>query len=507
MALLKNIKAYILPALFITTLLASCGKDFLEMKPRGTELEDNFYKNEEQVFQGLIAAYDVMQWGNTGGYTMKMPLLTVASDEAHAGGSDASDQPSWVAYDNFTLDPFRGPQGGLWSKNYTGVFRTNLLLSKMEGADFLSAAFKSRVTAETKTLRAYFYFDLIRWFGNIPLITGPIPASELYTQQQVPAADVFAQIEKDLTEAIPDLPLTIPVTESGRLSKGAARALLAKVIMYQNDNSRMAQAAQLLNEVNTSNVYQLLSGYGDIFNPGNKFNAESILEIPHSNNASWGDWGWINGGEGNVAPQFIGMADYNGPTYSAGWGFAPITLELVALMTGDPRFEHTIIDGNALRTGGATYNDRYQNTNYFVKKYAPMQSFRSPVGTAELNWPYNEIEIRLADTYLLEAEALLRSGGSAARAGDLLNGSGSFTGVRSRVGLPPVAVTLENVYKERQLELATEGHRFWDLIRTGQASSVLGPSGFVSGKNEVLPIPQSEIDVTGGGLQQNPNYN
>ena len=130
-----------------------------------------------------------------------------------------------------------------------------------------------------------------------------------------------------------------------------------------------------------------------------------------------------------------------------------------------------------------------------------MQTFRSPVGTAELNWPYNEIEIRLADTYLLEAEAILRSGGDAARAGLLLN-----TEVRGRVGLPAVAVTLENVYKERRLELATEGHRFFDLIRTDQAASVLGPLGFTAGKNEVLPIPQAEIDVTNGVLKQNPNY-
>lgn len=486
--------------------MGACGKKFLELQPRGSELEDNFYKNQQQVYQGLIAVYDVMQWGTSGGYTMKMPLLTVASDEAHAGGSDASDQPGWVAYDNFTLDPFKGPQGGLWSKNYAGIYRANLLLSKIDGAAGLDAGFKARVIAESKALRAYFYFDLVRWFRRVPLILGAIPTSDLYSQQQAEPAATFAQIEKDLNEAIPDLPLTIPVSENGRISKGGARALLGKVIMFQNDNARMAQAAQLFNQVNTSSVYSLLSNFGDIFNPGNKFNAESIWEIPHSNAAAWGDWGWINGGEGNVAPQFIGMADYSGSTFSAGWGFAPISLELVTLMTGDPRFQHTIIDGNALRAGGATYNERYQNTNYFIRKYAPMQAYRSPVGTAELNWPYDEIEIRLADTYLLEAECLLRSGGSAARAGDLLNGNGSFVGVRSRVGLPPVAVTLDNIYLERRLELATEGHRFFDLIRTGQAAAVLASKGFVNNKHDVLPIPQSEIDVTGGVLKQNPNY-
>lgn len=493
-------------ALAATVALSACNKDFLELSPRGSQLEDNFYRNQTELLQGLVSVYDVTQWGTSGGYTMKQPLLTVASDEAHAGGSDASDQPGWVAYDNFTLNPNLGPQLGLWQKNYSGVYRANLFLQKVEGVTDLSAAFKSRTIAEAKTLRAYFYFDLVRWFGRIPLITGPIPTAELYSQKQVEPAAVYAQIEKDLKEAIPDLPLTIPVSENGRISRGAAKALLAKAIIFQNDESRMTEAAQLLNEVNSSGVYQLLANFGDVFNPANRFSAESIWEIPHSSNSAWGDWGWINGGEGTIAPQFIGMADYAGPTYSAGWGFAPISLDLVTAMTGDPRFQYTIIDGAALRGGGASYNERYQNTNYFIKKYAPMQAFRSAVGTAEMNWPYNEIEIRLADTYLLEAEAILRSGGNTARAGQLLNGDAGFVGVRNRVGLAPVPVTLENVYNERRLELATEGHRFFDLVRTGKAAAILGPLGFTPNKNEVLPIPQSEIDVTKNVLEQNKNY-
>ncbi|MCR6719699.1 MAG: RagB/SusD family nutrient uptake outer membrane protein [Chitinophagaceae bacterium] len=503
----QRISKYSLITLLTASILGGCSKSFLELEPRGTQLEANFYKNQTEIYQGLVAIYDVMQWGNSGGYTMKMPLLTVASDEAHAGGSDASDQPSWVAYDNFPmLDPYRGPQLGLWQKNYSGVYRANLFISKAESATGLDANFLSRTVAEAKALRAYFYFDLVRFFKNIPLIVGPIPTSELYSLTQADPADVFAQIEKDLTEAIVDLPLTIPVSENGRISKGGAKALLAKVIMFQNQDARMGQAAQLLNEVNGSGVYSLLSNYGDIHNPANRFSSESIWEIPHSSLSAWGDWGWINGGEGNVGPQFIGMADYSGPTYSAGWGFAPISLDLVNAMNGDPRFEYTIIDGQALKSGGANYNERYQNTDYFIKKYAPMQAFRSPVGTAELNWPYNEIEIRLADTYLLEAEALLRSGGDAARAGLLLNGGPGFEGVRSRVGLPPVAVTLANVYNERRLELATEGHRFFDLVRTGQAPTALASKGFTAGTHEVLPIPQQEIDVTKNSLKQNPNY-
>lgn len=496
---LKNI-LYTTAVLAGLQLSSGCEKEFLELQPRGTELEGNFYQNQQQVFQGLVAVYDVMQWGNVGGYTMRMPLFTVASDEAHAGGSDASDQPSWVAWDTFTLDPYRGPQSGLWNKNYTGIYRANLLLAKMAEAPGLDATFKARATAEAKALRAYFYFDLVRLFGQVPLILGPIPTSELYNQPQATAAQVYGQIEKDLQEARAVLPATVPAGEKGRLSKGAATALLGKALMQQNDNARMAEAATLLREVNTASQYQLLENYGDIFRPDNAYHAESILEIPHSNKAAWGDWGWINGGEGNVGVQFVGPADYNGPTFSNGWGFAPVTLELVATLTGDPRFEHTIIDGKKLKQEGATYNARYQNTDYFIRKYAPLKAYRSTIGTPELNWPVNEIEIRLADTYLLEAEALLRSGGDANRAQLLLDA------VRDRVGLDPVPANLNNIYRERQLELATEGHRFFDLVRTGRAAAVLGPLGFKANKHEYLPIPQQEIDVTNGVLKQNPGY-
>ncbi len=480
--------------------IISCSKSFIELKPRGTELEDNFYQNEQQIFQGLISIYDVMQWGNSGGYTMKMPLLTTASDEAHAGGSDASDQPSWVAYDNFTLDPFLGPQLGLWQKYYTGIYRANLLLEKIEQVpNPISSAFESRVIAEIKFMRAYFYFDLLRFFRNVPLITHTLTLSEMYNREQAPPEDVYALVEEDLRIAIDGLPPTVPPEETGRFTKGAAQALLGKVILFRNDESRMAEAAAILREVNTSTAYRLVDNYEDIFKPENAFNSESILEIPHSSLSGWGDWGWINGSDGNVAPQFVGPADYNGPEYSNGWGFCPISLDLVNAMQGDPRFEHTIIDGNAMKALGAEYAERYQNTDYFIKKYAPRTAYRSPIGNVELNWPINEIEIRLADTYLMEAEAIVRAGGDMGRAQFLLDE------VRGRVGLLPVPVTLDNIYNERLLELATEGHRFFDLIRTGRAAAVLGPLGFQANKHEVLPIPQQEIDITKGSLKQN-NY-
>lgn len=500
----NNLKICVVAAIVVITTFAACKKSYLELTPRGTALEDNFYKNETEVMQGVIAVYDVTQWGTTGGYTMKMPLLSAASDDCFAGGSNASDQPNWVAYDDFNMNSNLGPQSGLWNKNFTGVNRANLILSKIDKAQGLGDDFKTRVVAEAKFLRAYFYFDLVRFFGNVPLITAVLPTSELYTQVQVGPKEIYAQIEKDLREAIPGLPPTISAAEKGRISQGAAKAQLGKVLLYQNDNAKLAEAATLFEDVNkTGNVYgyALLSNYAAIFDPANKFNSESILEIPHSNNAAWSDWGYINGGEGNVGTQFIGMDSYSGPTYSSGWGFCPVTLDLVNVMKNDPRFDATIIDGKALKANGASYNSRYQNTDYFIKKYAPLKAFRSASGVAEQNWPIDEIEIRLADTYLMEAEALVRVSGNATRAQELLDA------VRARVGLPSIPATLDNIYAERRLELATEGHRFFDLVRTGKAVAILGPSGFRANKSELLPIPLTEIELTKGVIKQNPGYN
>jgi len=492
---------------FAILLMTSCGKDWLELEPNGTVLETNFYQTEEEIFEALVATYDVLQWGGTDGWTMKVGLLNAASDECYAGGSDASDQPNWVAFDNFTLDPFLGPQAGLWRKGYTGINRANLTLEKLETVDGLSEEFKARTGAEAKFLRAFYYFDLIRYFGNIPLIDRVIPADDIYTQVQASPADVYAFIESDLNDARNtfELPETLPSSELGRITKGAANALLGKVILYQNDESRMGEAAAIFEEVINAGIYDLEQDFGEIFNNENEFGIESIFEINHSNNqrGGWGNFG--NGDtEGNYDVQFFGMRDYVGPLFANGWSFCPVTEDLVATMQNDPRLQHTVIDGNMLRQQGASYTEGFQNTNFFIRKYSGLQDDRALDGEPALNWGNNIREIRLADVYLMAAEALARSGADV-QARSFLNR------VRTRVGLQPVSgITgndlLEAIYRERQLELATEGHRFFDLVRTGRAATVLGSQGFTVGKNEVLPIPQTEIDITEGNLVQNSGY-
>ncbi len=490
----------------VILLFSGCSKDFLELEPRGTELESNFYQTEEEIFQALVATYDVLQWNGTNGWTMKMGLMNTASDECFAGGSDASDQPSWVAIDNFTIDPNLGPQSGFWNKGFTGIYRANLVLQKAGEAGGLSDTFKARTIAEAKFLRAYFYFDLVRLFGNVPLITNVLSADEIYTQIQNPASEVYTQIEQDLKDAKGtfELPSTLPPDELGRITQGAVTALLGKVILYQNDDSRMLEAGTIFEEVINSGVYALEPNFANIFRQDNEFGIESVFEIQYSGNqrGGWGNFG--NGTEGNYDVQFMGMRDYVGPFYSVGYGFCPVSEKLVSAMQNDPRFEHTIIDANDLLDQGASYSKGYQDTGYFIRKYAGLQQDQATDGEVALNWAYNYREIRLADVLLMAAEAYSRSGNDGF-AKEYLNQ------VRTRAGLPLLLTTsgpdlLEAIYHERQMELATEGHRFFDLVRTGQATTELGDQGFMAGKNEVLPIPQSEIDISEGNLVQNAGY-
>ncbi|MEP7110305.1 MAG: RagB/SusD family nutrient uptake outer membrane protein [Ferruginibacter sp.] len=485
-------------------LLYSCKKDFLDVQPTGsTKLESNYYQNAAEVFNGLIAVYDPLGSETGGTYSSKLGLLNTASDDCGVGGGSASDQPSWTAWDNFTVNTGQGPQGDMWGRNYTGIYRANLLLTKMDGVPGLTDAMKGRFTAESKFLRAYYYFDLVRLFKNVPLITAPVPAADLFNITQASPADVYAQIEKDLKEAIGEagLPATVPAgSEGGRITLGAAKALLGKVYLYEE---KWTEAAKELAEVNgtpggvSTFGYSLLPNFGDIFRPDNKFNRESVFEIVHTSQArqDWGAWGAF---EGNVLVQMIGARSYSGPTYVSGWGFCPLTTDLVNAIKNDPRYIYTVsnIDSIVSSVPGRSYEKGYQNTGYFIEKFAPKTQYRSSLGgVADLNYPYDYIEIRLADTYLMEAEALLQSGANATRAQQLLDA------VRARVGLPTTPATLPNIYNERRLELATEGHRFFDLVRTRMAATTL--TGFTA-KNEVLPIPLGELTNT--KLVQNTGY-
>jgi hypothetical protein len=482
-------------------IFSSCKKSFVEADPAGEFLESNYYQTADQVYSGLVAAYNPLGWEFVTDYLDKLSVTNSLGDECYAGGGTSTDINEMQVSNNYTLYSAVGPQQDMWNRNFTGVYRCNLFLQKTGGPiSGLAQALQTRYIAEIKCLRAYYYFDLIRFFKNVPLITVPLNSSDFYTVLQAKPTDVYAQIEKDLNDAIPNLPGVVASGENGRVTQGAAMAMLGKVILYENDNTRMQEAASWFEKVNSSGVYRLLPSFASIFDPANKFNSESIFEITHYFNVG-NDWSNLNAVTGNIYVNMVGPRSYSGPTYySAGWSFNPVIPSFQQFMHGDPRYPYTVLDIDSLtKATGSTYTPGYANTGFFLAKFAPLAAYASTTGVQALNFPNDYIEIRLADTYLMEAEALVRGGGNAGTAQSYLDK------VRARVGLPSVPATLDNIYNERRLELATEGHRWFDLVRTGQAGTALKFKGFTTGKNELLPIPLNELNNT--KMVQNPNYN
>jgi hypothetical protein len=491
----------------------SCKKSFLQLNPKGEFSESSYYANPTEAFAGLVSAYDPLLT-ETGGidqtYTDVRGPLNAASDDCYAGGGGSSDTPDWQLWNDYQLSAGAGPQNGYWPINYLGVSRANTILSKLGTVPGLSTALAARYTAEAEFLRAHYYFDLERLFKNIPLITAPLTPSEIYNQPQAKPADVYAQIETDLKAAIPNLPVTVVTAEDGRVTQGAAIALLGKVYLYEQKYTQAATEFAIINGTpggTTPNYgYALQSNFASIFDPNNKFNSESIFEINFtpSQAYSWNNWDAF---KGDVYSEMVGARNFQDATYAGGWGFNPVTTQLVAAFetpydgsgVKDPRYGYTILNMDSLSAKeNISYQASYQNTGYFSMKYQGLTKYLSAQGTNILNFPDDYIEIRLADTYLMEAEALLQGGGDVGRGALLLNA------VRARVGLGSVPLTLANIKAERRLELATEGHRWFDLVRWGDAPSVLAFKGFTANKNEILPIPLQDLAAT--KLVQNPGY-
>jgi hypothetical protein len=487
-------------------LLGSCSKDFITIQPKGQFLTQNYYQDREQAYSGLVAVYDVLR-KNAGGFENMITMMNAGSDDNYAGGGSPTDGLGIQGFSNYTLNANTMPSS-FWSDHYQGIFRANILLNKLPGTT-MNEGEKARFTAEAKALRATYYFNLVRMFKNIPLLLEPLPASDMYNVTQATPEAVYTQIEKDLTEAIADLPPSLDLKkEAGRFTKVAAQAMLGKVYLYDN---KKTEAAAILAQVNGATPGQpnqygnnLLPKFSDLWLFTNKFNTESLLECVHTNqsNADWGFWG-SSADEGNTASQMVGPRSYvkvgpNAPDiYTSGWSFNPWTQDFYDAIKNDPRFSSTVLDLKALAAAGqAKYLEGNQNTGYFLMKFIPMKSdIRTGGGAVELNFQQNDYIIRLADTYLLEAEAL---GGTGARAQALLDA------VRQRVGLASVPVSMDAIKKERRLELAGEGHRFFDLVRWGDAATKLASRGFVAGKNEIFPIPSSELEGT--KLVQNPGF-
>ncbi|MDP6921386.1 MAG: RagB/SusD family nutrient uptake outer membrane protein [Lutibacter sp.] len=447
---------------------------------------DVYFQSAEDYEKSLIGTYDMLQ-----PLYMSILIGDVASDNALCGGESATDVLGLQHIDDMMHNPNNDQLTGIWRTLYEGVNRANYL---EENKDKLEFAGKSSLYGEVYFLRAYFYFELVKFFGDVPLFTeARLTAGDSGTLERTSAAEVYTQIEADLLNAISTLPSS--QAQKGRATKYAAHALLGKVYLYQD---KFTEAAATLEPV--VGVYSLLSDYGSQFLKAGENGPESVFEVQHTNTSNWWDWGCATCGEGNFGIIHNGPRAFSGPDYASGWSFNVPTSDLYASFdAADTRRDASVLDIVAFAEAtGASYAEGYEHTGYFNNKYIP-RAGESGAQT-ELNYLNNYRAIRYADVLLMAAEANVR-----AASPDVAKAQGYLDMVRDRAfgdTSHRVTATEEAIWDERNFELSMEGHRFFDLVRTGQAAAKI--SGFQAGKHEVFPIPQQEIDIS--GLTQNPGY-
>jgi len=480
----------ILFVLVSSIILLACSDDFVNVDSFD-EGSENFFNTEEDYQSALSAAYDLLQ-----STYLNVMLGEIASDNTLAGGESATDSPGIQEIDDMVHFNVNQQLRDIWGWMYGGIYRTNYILEFQDKIDF---AGKDVILAEARFLRAYYYFELVKWFGDVPLtVDKRIDFGEQNTIDRAPRSEVYAQMEQDLLVAVATLP-TIPA-DVGRATKGAAQALLGKVYLYQD---KFAEAAPVLEEVINSGTYDLLTDYSTMFENDNENNIESVFEVQYTDQEGAG-FGCLQCSEGNVAVGFNGIRNYSGPLFDSGFSFNIPTQEVYdAFEPNDIRRETAILDINlwAATNTGVSFVEGFEHTGFYNRKYIARQGDAN-IGDANLTNPNNYRSIRFADVLLMAAEALNRGGISDDRAQTYLNR------VRNRATLLNVDATGEAltqaIYQERRVELVGEGHRFFDLVRTGRAAQEI--DGFQTGKHELFPIPLIEIELTGNRWTQNPGY-
>ncbi|MDX1477533.1 MAG: RagB/SusD family nutrient uptake outer membrane protein [Saprospiraceae bacterium] len=526
---MKSMRIIIVLAL-VALSAVRCNVDRLDVEPVNEFLSENFYITEEQVFSGLIAAYDPLGWSMAFGQWVSHVMYgDIRSDNAYAGGDPSdNDQPGWQELDDFRNTNTNTVIHPIYRKYYIGIFRANLVLSKPQ----ISTALVERYQAEARFLRAFYHFELFRHFGPIPVITETLTPSDVNLQRNT-MTEVFTAITNDLKEAADALPTSLSSSEAGRASRGAALALLGKAYLYwadldNDDVQKFDMAAQYLSQVVDLGLYDLVDDMEALYDYNVKNPVESVFEIQH-NPLYTSDWGWFEGIDGNGIVQLCGVRGLceDHPFYQAGWGFMLPTQSLWDHYLSDDTYRRdaAIISVDELAQeiadAGASCNpvvDLTQGnpvdyTGYWQEKFCNYKNYvgnNVNGGDPNLTKDANVYVIRYADVLLMLAEALHRGSGSDGQAMGYIDqvreraaGPGDNTGnfrTAAQVMADQGWSFLDLIWYERRAELALEGDRWYDLVRSGRAASSLFAGDPIRSTNFDerhlwLPIALEELSV------------
>jgi hypothetical protein len=525
--------------LSIALIVSSCS-DYLDSEPMTSKVNTNFYQTPADIEESLNGIYSLLNPG-LDPFMHSFFVSELMSDDRFAGGGGVDAKIQAIAeFENFANDMYLQS----WEDNYSGIFRANMLLESLPQVEnWESEAQKNRYKGEALFMRAYYYFDLARMFGTVPLVLATEP-------QNLPKAspeELFGQIAKDLREAIeimPDDPYS--PEDIGRATKWAAQGMMARIFLFytgvydqstipvpEEEEMTKSEVIAYVDNCVTKSGHELVDDYRNLW-PYSY--ATEDYSYAADNNLSWvgeeGDnteamfsirFGALGSGTHNTFNLYFGLRMQNTYPFGYGWGFGPVNPQLWDEWSdSDMRKVASICDVNAENIGYSPSSDQYHETYLWQKKYMPVNIkvdgkrksmfthiYESPDNNMECN-TQEVVLLRLADVMLMGAEL------GSSKAQEYMDE------VRERVNLPSVPPTLENIKKERRYELAFEGIRYYDLMRWNELSSALGKVKNVPVENEgepveysipfrpetngFLPIPESQVQLSDGVLEQNAGW-
>ena len=493
-------------------LMSSCTKEFVTVKHNSSEPQSEYYLDESRMFEGLVAAYDPLKWYDYFyQYTPLHLMSDIMADDIYCGGSNDGDQPQLVKIHYYTQTPTEIVDVP-WTTSYSGINRCCHVLENVDNVPGMSDEAKALYKAEATVLKAYYYNVLWKFYGNVPYYDVNLVSP--YVAPQLTADEVYTNIVTRLEEVFEMnvLPMKQTPENFGRVTKAMAYMLYTEAVMYQNDESRYGKALGFMKEIIESGQYALVADFESIWAETGEWGTESIWEINYVSEGGVRDWGAPIATGGNVFSIFMGVPQGTSVT-AEGWGFGPVAQHAYDMYEdGDIRRDGGIYDHNKWLAENGTddqkkaYAPRWQSVGLHLWKYMARAGGNHGYKAADtMNYGNNIRVYRFSEALLNAAELALLTGA---------DGSAYLKQVRDRAKSKATGTTRDDIIQERRLEFLGEGKRYWDLVRTGKAATVLAAgtheyrtAGWSENK-KYWPIPQSEIDKTASTeypLQQN-NY-